>query len=106
MMRPLALQKLTPLSVRSLAMRTRSEEHTSELQSPYDLVCRLLLEKKKQIKEQIEQPGKQNFLVPNQVQDVPVPYQFQNIPVQDQTLHHVLNFQVLKLLQYFKFTTH
>src|SRR5437867_9539862 len=28
--------------------RGRSEEHTSELQSPYDLVCRLLLEKKKQ----------------------------------------------------------
>src|SRR5207248_8536683 len=27
--------------------RGRSEEHTSELQSPYDLVCRLLLEKKK-----------------------------------------------------------
>src|SRR5437867_5055387 len=25
----------------------RSEEHTSELQSPYDLVCRLLREKKK-----------------------------------------------------------
>src|SRR5207248_10037106 len=25
----------------------RSEEHTSELQSPYDLVCRLQLEKKK-----------------------------------------------------------
>src|SRR5207248_4007210 len=24
--------------------RLRSEEHTSELQSPYDLVCRLLLE--------------------------------------------------------------
>src|SRR5438094_5966504 len=33
--------------------RRRSEEHTSELQSPYDLVCRLLLEKKKQ-KEQTE----------------------------------------------------
>src|SRR6266705_5380132 len=29
--------------------RMRSEEHTSELQSPYDLVCRLLLEKKKKI---------------------------------------------------------
>src|SRR5207248_9421619 len=29
-------------------LRVRSEEHTSELQSPYDLVCRLLLEKKKQ----------------------------------------------------------
>src|SRR5256885_2534529 len=28
----------------------RSEEHTSELQSPCNLVCRLLLEKKKTIK--------------------------------------------------------
>src|SRR5690348_18212950 len=28
--------------------RRRSEEHTSELQSPVHLVCRLLLEKKKQ----------------------------------------------------------
>src|SRR5699024_11230413 len=28
----------------------RSEEHTSELQSRFDLVCRLLLEKKKQTK--------------------------------------------------------
>src|SRR5207248_11265843 len=28
----------------------RSEEHTSELQSPYELVCRLLLEKKKHIR--------------------------------------------------------
>src|SRR5437773_3759752 len=27
--------------------RSRSEEHTSELQSHHDLVCRLLLEKKK-----------------------------------------------------------
>src|SRR5437867_6002520 len=27
--------------------KNRSEEHTSELQSPYDLVCRLLPEKKK-----------------------------------------------------------
>src|SRR5256885_9733420 len=27
-------------------IRTRSEEHTSELQSPCNLVCRLLLEKK------------------------------------------------------------
>src|SRR2546421_5652792 len=30
---------------------TRSEEHTSELQSRSDLVCRLLLEKKKRQKE-------------------------------------------------------
>src|SRR5699024_12100662 len=31
------------------APATRSEEHTSELQSRFDLVCRLLLEKKKQL---------------------------------------------------------
>src|SRR2546426_7598623 len=31
----------------SPARRARSEEHTSELQSPCNLVCRLLLEKKK-----------------------------------------------------------
>src|SRR5699024_11972943 len=30
----------------------RSEEHTSELQSRFDLVCRLLLEKKKKTKNQ------------------------------------------------------
>src|SRR5688500_19274490 len=30
--------------------RARSEEHTSELQSPCNLVCRLLLEKKKKLK--------------------------------------------------------
>src|SRR5438876_3768440 len=30
-----------------LIVGTRSEEHTSELQSPVHLVCRLLLEKKK-----------------------------------------------------------
>src|SRR5256885_2888112 len=30
----------------ALAVRERSEEHTSELQSPCNLVCRLLLEKK------------------------------------------------------------
>src|SRR5574340_289316 len=34
-----------PAAVRDIA--NRSEEHTSELQSPKDLVCRLLLEKKK-----------------------------------------------------------
>src|SRR3989454_1809787 len=33
--------------------RNRSEEHTSELQSPCNLVCRLLLEKKK--KKQLAQ---------------------------------------------------
>src|SRR5688500_19881077 len=33
----------------------RSEEHTSELQSPCNLVCRLLLEKKKQKKKKQQQ---------------------------------------------------
>src|SRR5256885_7287974 len=41
----------TPASFASLCRREsllrRSEEHTSELQSPCNLVCRLLLEKKK-----------------------------------------------------------
>src|SRR5256885_5282359 len=32
----------------------RSEEHTSELQSPCNLVCRLLLEKKKKIVGEIQ----------------------------------------------------
>src|SRR5438094_4053645 len=35
----------------ALRREKRSEEHTSELQSPYDLVCRLLLEKKKKKKK-------------------------------------------------------
>src|SRR5438034_6641300 len=34
------------------ALRKRSEEHTSELQSHSDLVCRLLLEKKKKTNKQ------------------------------------------------------
>src|SRR5437762_9141346 len=34
-------------NIRNVEARTRSEEHTSELQSPMYLVCRLLLEKKK-----------------------------------------------------------
>src|SRR5256885_2251144 len=38
-------------SLERLHGRERSEEHTSELQSPCNLVCRLLLEKKKYIME-------------------------------------------------------
>src|SRR6266481_10155427 len=37
----------------------RSEEHTSELQSQFHLVCRLLLEKKKKQKKEIEAAIKQ-----------------------------------------------
>src|SRR5258708_27774654 len=55
-MRPDCQLLLFELEKKQLAIRshsacdfTRSEEHTSELQSPDHLVCRLLLEKKKQI---------------------------------------------------------
>src|SRR2546426_5288117 len=37
--------------IRAMSEGHRSEEHTSELQSPCNLVCRLLLEKKKKIKK-------------------------------------------------------
>src|SRR5699024_11589824 len=43
-------EEITPVPIIS---PTRSEEHTSELQSRFDLVCRLLLEKKK--KKNIQQ---------------------------------------------------
>src|SRR2546428_1653049 len=39
-----------PPATRRTSMSGRSEEHTSELQSRSDLVCRLLLEKKKKFK--------------------------------------------------------
>src|SRR5256885_3489842 len=45
------VEKTAPAGVgavlRRIGDRVRSEEHTSELQSPCNLVCRLLLEKKK-----------------------------------------------------------
>src|SRR6266850_6871441 len=46
-------------SVRDICSPMRSEEHTSELQSPCNLVCRLLLEKKKKKKL------KKNILIKN-----------------------------------------
>src|SRR5690554_7468410 len=42
-----------------VGQQLRSEEHTSELQSRPHLVCRLLLEKKKKKKTNIEQKSKQ-----------------------------------------------
>src|SRR5256885_6306751 len=41
------------LAVGLLVDDARSEEHTSELQSPCNLVCRLLLEKKKKIQQHL-----------------------------------------------------
>src|SRR5258708_20450617 len=43
----------------------RSEEHTSELQSPDHLVCRLLLEKKKKSKAAREQNDAQHLTAPH-----------------------------------------
>src|SRR2546426_4021613 len=45
--RALARRQCDDHAVRVDARDVRSEEHTSELQSPCNLVCRLLLEKKK-----------------------------------------------------------
>src|SRR5260370_18186036 len=41
--------RVFPPCIANLEASSRSEEHTSELQSHLNLVCRLLLEKKKQI---------------------------------------------------------
>src|SRR5699024_11515954 len=40
------LVKRSPATSAVISVSSRSEEHTSELQSRFDLVCRLLLEKK------------------------------------------------------------
>src|SRR5574340_1024487 len=42
------------LGQRTGVAQARSEEHTSELQSPKELVCRLLLEKKKRTYDDLE----------------------------------------------------
>src|SRR5437868_8478420 len=46
----------------------RSEEHTSELQSRFDLVCRLLLEKKKKKKKIINIKKKKQYKINLDVQ--------------------------------------
>src|SRR5438876_4312464 len=65
------LLRPTPASIRFLQLshttRTRnaarrSEEHTSELQSPVNLVCRLLLEKKKKKTQQTRIDTNKNSL--------------------------------------------
>src|SRR2546426_2534371 len=45
---PARLPPTQPHGLPKNRLETRSEEHTSELQSPCNLVCRLLLEKKKE----------------------------------------------------------
>src|SRR5437868_12983150 len=76
---PLSLHDALPISLRPCLLRTeltwpsqiitarawaiprrRSEEHTSELQSRFDLVCRLLLEKKKTTNQLQTKPRQTN----------------------------------------------
>src|SRR5438094_6161254 len=53
-----AVIALVAISIVAKGVRVvRSEEHTSELQSPYDLVCRLLLEKKKNRENEKNMPN-------------------------------------------------
>src|SRR5258708_25070950 len=52
-----------PVALARERNRVRSEEHTSELQSPDHLVCRLLLEKKKSQTENIS-PLRMNIVCP------------------------------------------
>src|SRR5256885_12363773 len=47
---------------RCMRLWRRSEEHTSELQSPCNLVCRLLLEKKKKPLPSYNLTSNQNFI--------------------------------------------
>src|SRR5438034_4313921 len=49
--RPLSVHRHAAERTLSAGAGRRSEEHTSELQSHSDLVCRLLLEKKKKIEK-------------------------------------------------------
>src|SRR5215204_7489155 len=51
--------------------RPRSEEHTSELQSHSDLVCRLLLEKKKKYKKKnLSKKKKKNYQKHNKEKNI------------------------------------
>src|SRR5215210_9252777 len=55
-----ARSRRTPLRPARADPARRSEEHTSELQSPMYLVCRLLLEKKKKNKKKKKKKKKKN----------------------------------------------
>src|SRR5256885_11970301 len=60
-----ALRDSRASAARSWRPVRRSEEHTSELQSPCNLVCRLLLEKKKQPAVTIPDHGTEQEGVPD-----------------------------------------
>src|SRR5438132_10329405 len=51
-----------PITVPATDDMKRSEEHTSELQSHSDIVCRLLLEKKTKVRRHVDQPSSSGSL--------------------------------------------
>src|SRR5437868_13246905 len=62
---PRSINDREPWGLRTwgLVLENRSEEHTSELQSRFDLVCRLLLEKKKKKKNKIYEYTKKKIFI-------------------------------------------
>src|SRR5258708_8140864 len=63
-----------PVIVRRAAdISARSEEHTSELQSPDHLVCRLLLEKKKNLPRSSQEQPRVATLPQNRHEPAPTP---------------------------------
>src|SRR2546430_11246873 len=58
---PVKLSRLCAGDVARFVRRQRSEEHTSELQSQSNLVCRLLLEKKKSLLETMLQALERHY---------------------------------------------
>src|SRR5256885_6735000 len=59
----LAVNEHVAASTQNQAFNARSEEHTSELQSPCNLVCRLLLEKKKNNLGTLRPPRRSQIVV-------------------------------------------
>src|SRR2546421_9004740 len=60
--RPVPLRHVRDGVPQGAARRGRSEEHTSERQSRVDLVCRLLLEKKKKTIKQMNVIAKKSYI--------------------------------------------
>src|ERR1022692_817761 len=68
-----------------MVVERRSEEHTSELQSPCNLVCRLLLEKKKSLDDALVATG--SFIRPiaifDELSNLGLKEQLANVPFAD-----------------------
>ena len=72
-----AQSKMRSFNLKEQELQLRSEEHTSELQSHSDLVCRLLLEKKnkkKQKKKQKKEKKTKSATIPHSYWLTPRPH--------------------------------